>query len=105
MSPSDDIDMWIKFANLCRKNGRHSMSQKILGKLMSGTADEVRGKELPVLVVVGEHDPALGEETVRQTWLPLFPNARLEVAANAGHYPMFEAPVNLATLVERFLRG
>jgi pimeloyl-ACP methyl ester carboxylesterase len=66
-------------------------------------ADEVRGKELPVLVVVGEHDPALGEETVRQTWLPLFPNARLEVVANAGHYPMFEAPVNLATLVERFL--
>jgi pimeloyl-ACP methyl ester carboxylesterase len=50
-----------------------------------------------------EHDPALGEETVRQTWLPLYPQARLEVAANAGHYPMFEAPANLATLVERFL--
>ncbi|HET6560399.1 MAG TPA: alpha/beta hydrolase [Marmoricola sp.] len=67
-------------------------------------ADEVRWSTVPVLVVVGEHDPALGEETVRQTWLPLFPNAELVVAANAGHYPMFEAPVHLATVVERFLK-
>jgi pimeloyl-ACP methyl ester carboxylesterase len=66
-------------------------------------ADEVRGSELPVLVAVGEHDPALGVETVTQTWLPLYPNARLEVVANAGHYPMFEAPVHLATLVNGFV--
>lgn len=67
-------------------------------------ADEVRGNEVPVLVVVGAHDPALGEETVKQTWLPLFPNARLEVIAEAGHYPMDEAPVRLATLIESFLK-
>ena len=66
-------------------------------------ADEVRGSSLPVLVVVGEHDPALGVETVKQTWLPLYPNARLEVLANAGHYPMFETPVQLATLVNAFV--
>lgn len=68
-------------------------------------ADEVRDSELPVLVAVGEHDPALGAETVTQTWLPLYPNARLEVMANAGHYPMFEAPVRLATLVNGFVAG
>ncbi len=67
--------------------------------------DEVRGKELPVLVAVGEHDPALGRATCEQTWMQLFPNARLEVIANAGHYPMFEAPVNLATVVTDFLKG
>lgn len=67
-------------------------------------ADDVRGKELPVLVAVGEHDPALGKETCDQTWMQLFPNARLEVVANAGHYPMFEAPVNLATLLNDFLK-
>ncbi|TQM64690.1 alpha/beta fold hydrolase [Humibacillus xanthopallidus] len=66
-------------------------------------ADEVRGSELPVLVVVGEHDPALGAETVTQTWLPLYPEARLEVLPNAGHYPMFETPVRLATLVNDFV--
>ncbi len=68
-------------------------------------AHEVRGSEVPVLVVVGRHDPALGEETVKQTWLPLFPNARLEVIEEAGHYPMDETPVRLATLVESFLKG
>ena len=66
-------------------------------------ADAVRGSEVPVLVAPGEHDPALGPATVEQTWLPLFPNARLEVISNAGHYPMFEAPVNLATVVNAFL--
>ncbi|HET7801616.1 MAG TPA: alpha/beta hydrolase [Humibacillus xanthopallidus] len=66
-------------------------------------ADEVTGSELPVLVVVGEHDPALGAETVRQTWLPLYPDVRLEVLPNAGHYPMFETPVRLATLVNAFV--
>lgn len=66
-------------------------------------AHDVRGSELPVLVVAGEHDPALGAETVTQTWLPLYPNARLEIVANAGHYPMFEAPVHLATLVNDFV--
>jgi pimeloyl-ACP methyl ester carboxylesterase len=66
-------------------------------------ADDVRGSEVPVLVLVGEHDPAIGRPTVEQTWLPLFPNARLVEIANAGHYPMFEAPVSLATHVTTFL--
>jgi hypothetical protein len=33
-----------------------------------------RGNETPMLVIPGEHDPALGEATVRQTWEPHFPN-------------------------------
>ena len=66
--------------------------------------DEVRGKETPVLVLAGEHDPALGKETCEQTWMQLFPKVRLEVIANAGHYPMFEAPVNLATRINNFLK-
>ncbi|MCA0435160.1 MAG: alpha/beta hydrolase [Austwickia sp.] len=68
-------------------------------------AQELRGIDVPVLVVPGRHDPALGEATVRQTWLPLFPHATLEVVDNAGHYPMDEAPVNLVTIVEGFLGG
>ena len=65
--------------------------------------EKIRGQALPVLVLPGEHDPALGEAACRATWMQHYPNARLEVVHNAGHYPMDEAPVILATLVERFL--
>jgi pimeloyl-ACP methyl ester carboxylesterase len=67
-------------------------------------ADEVRGADVPVLVLVGEHDPALSEEFAKAFWLPVHPDARIEVLANAGHYPMFEVPVNLATRIEAFLK-
>jgi pimeloyl-ACP methyl ester carboxylesterase len=61
------------------------------------------GSGVPVKVIVGETDPALSAEVMRQTWLVYFPGAELEVMANAGHYPMFETPVALATSIERFL--
>ena len=67
-------------------------------------AERIQGKTLPVLVVAGEHDPALGADTCRATWLQHYPNARLEVMPNAGHYPMDETPVALATVIEAFLR-
>ena len=63
----------------------------------------VQGQTLPVLVIAGEHDPALGAETCKATWLQHYPNATLEVMANAGHYPMDETPIALATAIERFL--
>ncbi|CAO3650716.1 unnamed protein product [Cunninghamella blakesleeana] len=34
VSPQDDMEMWIKFANLCRKSGRFSLSEKTLRSLM-----------------------------------------------------------------------
>lgn len=66
--------------------------------------DRIAGNPVPVLVLVGRHDPALGEEACRGTWLQHYPNARLEVLDNAGHYPMNETPVWLATRIEAFLR-
>lgn len=63
----------------------------------------VKGNPAAVKVIVGEHDPALSAAVMEQTWLKLYPNAELEVLANAGHYPMFETPVALATSVEEFL--
>lgn len=65
--------------------------------------DQIIGKMLPVLVLAGQHDPALGEETSKATWLQHYPNATLHVLANAGHYPMDETPVALATIIEKFM--
>jgi pimeloyl-ACP methyl ester carboxylesterase len=67
-------------------------------------AAEIQGKSTPFLLIAGEHDPALGPETVKAAILPSYPNATLESFSNAGHYPMFETPVALATSIERFLR-
>lgn len=60
-------------------------------------------RETPVKVIVGETDPALSAEVMEQTWRVFFPDTELEVLGNAGHYPMFETPVALATSIEEFL--
>jgi pimeloyl-ACP methyl ester carboxylesterase len=71
----------------------------------SNFADRIAGSTLPVLVVAGEHDPALGADTCKATWLKHFPAAQLYVMPNAGHYPMDETPIALVTEFERFLGG
>ncbi|MET7751973.1 alpha/beta hydrolase [Micromonospora sp. NPDC005367] len=65
--------------------------------------DEVKGNPVPALAIVGEQDPALGANMIRETWMRHYPNARLEVLPNAGHYAMYETPVRLATVIEDFL--
>lgn len=66
-------------------------------------SEEIKGNETPVKVIVGEHDPALNADFMRDTYLAWLPNAELEVCANAGHYPMQETPVWLATSMEAFM--
>lgn len=70
----------------------------------SDCLDQVQGQSLPVLVVAGANDPALGPDTCKATWLQHYPQATLEVMDNAGHYPMDETPLALVTAMERFLR-
>ncbi|MEX0729325.1 MAG: alpha/beta hydrolase [Aquisalimonadaceae bacterium] len=65
------------------------------------TAD-AKGLETPLLVAVGQHDAALTPELMENTFLQCYPNARLEVIPNAGHYPMQETPIHLAALIEAF---
>jgi pimeloyl-ACP methyl ester carboxylesterase len=64
---------------------------------------EIRGGDVPVKVIAGHHDPALGAETMQATFGAWYPNLELEVFPDAGHYAMDESPVALATSVERFL--
>ncbi len=66
--------------------------------------EQIEGNEVPIKVIVGEHDPALGEATMQATFMQWYPNCELEVLANAGHYAFEETPIALATAIERFLR-
>ncbi len=67
-------------------------------------ADEVKGMEVPVLVLYGEHDQALTADAMKQTFMDWLPNAELMMIGNAGHYPMQEAPVDYVTKTEAFMR-
>lgn len=58
---------------------------------------------LPLLALVGEHDPRFNAALMRRTYLAWYPQARLEVLGNAGHYPMNETPLALAASIEAFL--
>lgn len=73
----------------------------------SGTdfSEEIKASrvELPLLALVGEHDPRFDAALMRRTYLAWYPQARLEVLANAGHYPMNETPLALAASIEAFL--
>lgn len=64
---------------------------------------QAKGLKTPIGVIVGEFDPALNPEVMRETFLAWYPNAELQVIQNCGHYPMQEAPVRLATVIEAFL--
>lgn len=59
--------------------------------------------KLPLLALVGEHDPRFDAALMRRTYLAWYPQARLQVLANAGHYPMNETPLALAASIEAFL--
>jgi pimeloyl-ACP methyl ester carboxylesterase len=91
---------------------RHSLDQSTVeafgAYLQSWAKDDFSATLKPdhgteVKVIVGATDPALSAEVMEQTWLVFFPAAELEVLSNAGHYPMFETPVALATSIEEFL--
>jgi pimeloyl-ACP methyl ester carboxylesterase len=60
--------------------------------------------DTPVKLIVGVNDPAMSANLMEQTWRVFFPDAELTILPDAGHYPMFESPVSLATSIEEFLR-
>lgn len=85
----------------------HSDDEAVAGYMPSWAkanfVDRLGPLTIPMLILPGEYDPALGEKTCRATWMHDYPTAELEVVRNAGHYPMDETPVFLATRIEKFL--
>lgn len=60
----------------------------------------------PIRVIGGRQDlPGFQEDHLRATFGQWYPNVEFQFISDAGHYPMQETPVYLATLVEEFLHS
>lgn len=90
-------------ANTQQNSDDEAVGDYLLSWSKADFVDRISDSQPPVLVLPGEHDPALGEDACRATWMQFYPQAQLQVLHNAGHYPMDEIPVNLATTIEAFL--
>ena len=96
---------WVQemVAASARNSSEHAFGESFRSWAMEDFSRDVQGVSTPMLVVVGEHDPVLSPTVMSATLLAWFPNARLEVIENAGHYPQLEAPLYLASRVAQFL--
>jgi pimeloyl-ACP methyl ester carboxylesterase len=96
---------WI--AAMARRSQEHSSRDAFAAYLhawaRTNFVQRIEGNTVPVKVIVGANDPGLNSEVMRQTYMRWYPNAELDVMENAGHYPMDETPVSLATNVEEFI--
>ena len=97
------------FINLVVRHSLENSTQAAFAAYLQAWAtsdfsDKVQpGTSTPVKLIVGVNDPALSADVMEQTWLVFFPEAEMTILPDAGHYPMFESPVSLATSIEEFL--
>lgn len=63
----------------------------------------VQGLDVPILAVACEHDAPWFSADALRTSFGGYPRVEVVTCGNAGHYPMQETPVALATYIERFL--
>lgn len=60
----------------------------------------------PIRLIGGRRDlPGFQEAKYKATFLAWYPNVDMKYITDAGHYPMQETPVLLATLMQEFLRA
>lgn len=93
------------------QNLKHSPTKEVMLAYMNSTfgsdgffdlATEVQPK-LPTLIIAGAHDEAGPVDDYQKMMPQAFPNMILKVIGGAGHYPMNETPVELATILENHL--
>ncbi|CAN6610146.1 serine/threonine-protein kinase Tor2p [Trichomonascus vanleenenianus] len=54
VTPKEDMDMWIKFANLCRKSGRNGIAEKSLNQLLEDGDGRLKSSRAPPQVVYAQ---------------------------------------------------
>lgn len=95
-------------AHMAHESQRLSRAEAFAGYLPDWAANDfsaqVEGNATPVKLFIGEHDPTITADLMSRTWLAWYPDATLETLENAGHYPMYEVPVALATALENWLK-
>lgn len=97
---------WLAFK--LQKSRQRSTAEARIGYLQMFTGtdfqQEAQGLATPMLVLHGEHDiPVYREDALRRSFGACYPNVRFEQVSNAGHYPMLETPVFLASRINSFL--
>ena len=98
---------WLDFKIRQTRSTRSTEAQTgYLNSLASqGFLDRMKGNTTPMLIIIGEFDmEPFTAAITRETFLTWYPNAEMAVCRNAGHYPQQEAPVYIATVINRFLQ-
>lgn len=98
-------DSWVKYKQKkWRENDPKAVAEYAV---MWGRADisaDARRVKAPMLVIAGEHDaPHFRAAALKDSMIPLYPEAQFFSMEGSAHYPMQEQPPLLVTVMERFL--
>jgi pimeloyl-ACP methyl ester carboxylesterase len=67
-------------------------------------SSEIKGLNVPVRIIVGEHDiPTFKEEVVAKSFSQFYSDLRIVKFLESVHYPMLECPILFASTIEHFL--
>lgn len=98
-------ERWLEF-KLARWNDS-ARPEAVLGYLRMFAKTDIRarvaGLATPILAIAGAEDAPWFSADALRAGFAGYPRLEVATCAAAGHYPMQETPVALATLIERFL--
>lgn len=66
-------------------------------------AEELGTQNLPILLLTGEHDPAVTVDGIHAAYGGIYPTMQVELLPDTGHYAIVEHPLSLAAKVMDFL--
>ncbi|KAK4259382.1 hypothetical protein QN277_005720 [Acacia crassicarpa] len=93
LPPSEDIETWLKFATLCRKNGRISQARSTLVKLLQydpeTSPENVRYHGPPqVMLAYLKYQYSLGEDLKRREAFVRLQNLAMELSSTSSIQPV-----------------